>query len=114
MYVPSNLGWAMLPDCVEYGEWKLGIRGEGVVSSSITFINKLGMAAGGLFAGLLLGFAGYQAGQAQTAQTIEAIKVMRFIFPIFGYICSLVSMSFYNITSDFYRRITTEIRERKA
>lgn len=42
--VPSTLGWAMLPECSDFGEWKFGQRADGLMSSSLTFINKFGMA----------------------------------------------------------------------
>ena len=35
--ITGTLGWAMLPDCVEYGEWRTGVMGEGTISSSLTF-----------------------------------------------------------------------------
>lgn len=111
--LPNNLGWAMLPDCVEYGEWKFGIRGEGTVSSSLTFINKLGMAIGGSLAGLLLAMSGYVANQPQTAEVVETIRFMKFVFPILGYICSLISMCFYDITNEKYKMILAELRQRK-
>ncbi len=110
--MPGNLGWAMLPDCVEYGEWKLGIRGEGTVTSSLTFVNKLGMAIGGALAGMMLASSGFVANQVQTAEAIQAIRFMKFIFPVMGYICSLVSMYFYDITNKKYAQIMDELRER--
>ena len=48
--LPGNLGWAMLPECSDYAEWKFGKRGDGLLSSSLTFINKFGMAIGGFIA----------------------------------------------------------------
>lgn len=107
--ITSTLGWAMLPDCVEYGEWKTGIRGEGTISASLTFSNKLGMAIGGSLTGIILGVCGYVAGQDQTVQTLEAIKAMKFLFPVAGYICSIVSMSFYVITEKYYSQIMDDL-----
>ena len=42
--IPSNLGRAMLSECVDYTEWKYGQRGDGLLSSSLTFSNKFGIA----------------------------------------------------------------------
>ena len=39
----SVLVWAMLPDCVEYGEYITGIRGDATISSTNMFMNKLGL-----------------------------------------------------------------------
>ena len=35
--LPGNLGWAMLPECSDYAEWKFGKRGDGLLSSSLTY-----------------------------------------------------------------------------
>lgn len=107
--ITGTLGWAMLPDCVEYGEWKTGIRGEGTVSSSMTFGNKVGMALGGSVTGILLGVFGYVAGQDQTPAVLEAIKAMKFLFPIAGYICSIISMSFYVLTEKYFKQILEDL-----
>lgn len=110
--IPGNLGWAMLPDCVEYGEWKHGIRGEGTITSSLTFINKLGMAIGGALVGIILAKSGYVPNAAQSESALTAIRFMRFIFPLLGYLCSFISMQFYTITNSFYAKMVKEIQER--
>ena len=107
--ITGTLGWAMLPDCVEYGQWKLGIRGEGIISASLTFSNKIGMALGGSITGILLGVFGYVAGAEQTPQVLMAMRVMKFIFPILGYIASLISMHFYCITDKFFAGMMQDI-----
>lgn len=108
--ITGTLGWAMLPDCVEYGQWKLGIRGEGIISASLTFSNKIGMALGGSITGILLGVFGYVAGAEQTPQVLMALRVMKFVFPILGYIASLISMHYYTITDKFYAGMMDDIR----
>lgn len=44
----SALNWALVSDCVEYGEWKTGIRSEGLVYSFFTYFRKLSQALAGL------------------------------------------------------------------
>ena len=51
----------MLPECSDYAEWKFGKRGDGLLSSSLTFINKFGMAIGGFIASFFLGLVGFVA-----------------------------------------------------
>ena len=112
--IPMAMSWAMIPDCVEYGEWKTNMRGEGTVSSTLTFVNKFGMAIGGALVGLILGIVGYMPNQDQTPAVLQSITILKFGAPILGYICSLVSMSFYNINNDFFKKMTTEIAARKV
>jgi len=113
-YVPGVLGWGMLPDCAEYAYWKTGIRAEGTVSASLTFINKCGMAIGGALTGVFLAWGGYVAGAVQTAEALTMIRTMKFIFPLVGYICSLFSMYFYNITKKTYAQMVSEIKQREG
>jgi len=108
------VGWAMLADCVDYGEWKTGHRGAGTVSSQLTFINKLGMAVGGFLAGMVLSASGYVAGAEQTDQTLHAILEVKTLLPVAGYICSLISMAFYPITKEFFEKMIADNKARVA
>ncbi|GKX27541.1 putative glucitol transport protein GutA [Vallitalea longa] len=107
------VGWAILADCVEYGEWVTGKRGEGTVSSQLTFINKVGMALGGFIVGILLAAVGYEEGVAQTEQTLKAIVGIKALLPAAGYLCSIISMSFYPITKEFYHKMITDNEKRR-
>ncbi len=110
--IPGTMGWAMLPDCVEYAQWKTGIRAEGTVSSTLTFVNKLGMAIGGSLVGIVLASVGYVANAAQAPEVLDAIVLLKFLGPILGYVCSLIAMFFYEINNEFYKKISDEIKER--
>lgn len=107
------VGWAMLADCVEYGEYVTGNRGAGIVSSQLTFINKLGMALGGFLAGALLAAFGYVANQAQTEETLRAIVGIKALLPAAGYLASVIAMQFYPITKEFYGKMIQELSERR-
>lgn len=104
------IGWAMLADCVEYGEWVTGIRGEGTVSSQLTFVNKLGMALGGILAGMMLSAVGYVAGGEQSASVLRAIVGIKALLPAAGYVCSVIAMFFYPITKEFYYQMIEDNR----
>ncbi|WP_208588565.1 glycoside-pentoside-hexuronide (GPH):cation symporter [Gracilibacillus suaedae] len=105
--------WAMLPDCVDYGEWKTGIRGAGVVSSSLTFINKLGSAVGGMIGGALLGVAGYVAGQSQSPETLRMIVYLYALLPILGHIFTIIALKFYKLDNKLHAQMLKEIKSRK-
>lgn len=111
--ITITMGWAMLPDCVEYGEWKTGIRGSGMVTAAFGFSQKIGMALGGAAVGMMLSAVGYVAGAEQNETALEAIKAMKFIAPVLGYICSIISMRFYGITDSFYKKMLDDINKRK-
>ena len=109
----GNMGWAMLPECSDYAEWKYGKRGDGLLSSSLTFINKFGMAIGGFIASFFLGLVGFVANQDQSEVVLNMIVFLRFGMPILGYIASLISMHFYEITSEKYEEIRKDLDKRQ-
>ena len=47
--------YAIIPDCVEYGEWRTGIRNDGFQYSFISLANKIGMALGTSLLALVMG-----------------------------------------------------------
>ncbi len=110
---PSFLGWSMIPECSDYAEWKFGKRADGLMSGSITFINKLGMAIGGSVAMYILGTVGFVANQPQTDSVKTTIVVLQFGLPILGYICSLISMHFYEIDNEKHKEIRADLDARK-
>lgn len=111
---PGFLGWALLPECSDYAEWKFGQRADGLMSSSLTFINKFGMAIGGFIASFFLGLVGFVANQEQSAAVLNMIIFLRFGMPVLGYVVSLISMMFYEINEKRYKEIREELDQRKA
>lgn len=110
--VPSALAWAMLPDCVDYAEYITGVNGNGVVSSTFSFMNKFCGAIGSFLASYLLGIFGFEANQKQTKTVLFVIVFLRFGVPILGYIASLASMHFYELTDERNREIRRALDER--
>lgn len=110
--VPSALAWAMLPDCVDYAEYVTGVNGNGVVSSTFSFMNKFCGAIGSFLASYLLGIFGFAANQEQTKTVLFVIVFLRFAVPIFGYIASLISMHFYELTDERNLEIRRALDER--
>ncbi|MCY9589861.1 MFS transporter [Paenibacillus chitinolyticus] len=55
--------FAMLADTIEYGEWKTGMRNEGLVYSAGSFGSKTGSGIGAALVGWLLALGGYLGGQ---------------------------------------------------
>ena len=57
--------YAIVPDCVEYGEWKTGIRNDGFQYAFVSLGNKVGMAVGTAALAAVLDQLGFQANQVQ-------------------------------------------------
>lgn len=109
--IPSALAWAMLPDCVDYAEYITGVNGNGVVSSTFSFMNKFCGAIGSFLASYLLGIFGFEANQEQTKTVLFVIVFLRFGVPILGYIASLASMHFYELTDERNQEIRRALDE---
>lgn len=107
----GNLGWAMLPECVDYAEWKFGIRGNSTLTSAITFINKMGMAFGGFIASFLLGIFGFVANKSQPETVLNLIIFMRFGIPIVALIVSISAMRYYALDEKKLAQIRMDLQK---
>ena len=63
-----SLGWSMIPDTIEYAEYKVGFRAEGLIYSMYSFGQKMGIALAGLISGVALDFIGYKANNLEQTQ----------------------------------------------
>ena len=108
------LFWSMLPDTVEYGEWKSGIRTESSLYGFMTFAQKSSIAVAALILGFLLSGIGFEPNQIQSKETISGMKFMMSWIPICGIIISLVLMYFYPISTKFHDELLQKIKERNA
>ena len=108
------LFWSMLPDTVEYGEWKSGIRTESSLYGFMTFAQKSSIAVAALILGFLLSGIGFEPNQIQSEETISGMKFMMSWIPICGIIISLVLMYFYPISTKFHGELLQRIIERNA
>lgn len=105
--------YAIVPDCVEYGEWKTGLRNDGFQYAFISLSNKIGMAIGTSVLATALGACGYVANQQQNATVFAIIKHAFTTIPGFLWIITGVVLYFYRLNKSSYNKIISEIKERK-
>jgi GPH family glycoside/pentoside/hexuronide:cation symporter len=105
--------WSMLPDTVEYGEWRSGVRTESLVFGLAVLGQKAALGLGAGFLGLMLTQIGYVANVAQSPETLEGIKQMMFWLPLAGGLIAIALIALYPITFDSHARIVEEIAARK-
>ncbi|MGL5383011.1 MAG: melibiose:sodium transporter MelB [Culicoidibacterales bacterium] len=109
------LATVMLADVVDYGQYKLGTRNEGVIFSVQTLLVKFAGAIAGLIVGFGLAIIGYEANVQQTAATILGMRVLMIGVPI-----GLMGLSFffyknyYKLNGDFHENILAELEASKA
>lgn len=82
--------FAMTADVVDYGEWKTGIRSEGLVNSCTSFGMKVGIGVGSALGTWIIALGGYDGMAAEQTQT--AINSIRFGFGYNGAIISLICL----------------------
>lgn len=83
-----SCGFAMASDVVDYGEWKTGIRSEGLINSCVSFGQKVGLGLGPAIASWILAVGGYN-GAAKT-QSAAAVSSIKFAFGYYGAIISIL------------------------
>lgn len=106
--------WSMLPDTVEYGEWRSGTRTESLVFGLGVLGQKISLGLGAGLLGLALNYVGYVANVEQSPETINGIKQMMFWIPLVGGLCSLALIWRYPITLALHAKIVDELAERRA
>jgi len=104
--------WAMIPDTVEYSEWKTGMRREGVLYGFFYFAQKLAVAFAGFICGIGLDIAGYIPNVIQSQSSINGIRVLTTFIPIIIILAGMTVIAFYPIDADFHRKILIEIENK--
>jgi len=103
--------WAMIPDTVEYSQWKTGVRREGILYGCFTLCGKLGGATAGIVSGFGLHLTGYIPNVTQSAATLSGIRLMMSIVPVVFIVIGMVLMSFYPIDEKMHRKMLAEINK---
>lgn len=110
----SMLVWALEADTVEYGEWKTGIRTEGITYALFSFTRKTGQAVGGALAAFALAWGGYTAGvDQQTEQALLGIRAGAGLLPFVFAVLALLIMIAYPLTDAKHKEIVSEITARR-
>ena len=111
----NTLMWALEADTVEYGEWRTGVRTEGITYALFSFTRKLGQAVGGALAAFVIGLGGYVGGVATQSQS--AINAIRFASGFAPAICILIGIAIffrYPLTEPRFREMVRDIAARRV
>lgn len=109
--------FAMLADTMEYGEWKTGIRIEGLIYSGASMGIKIGTGLGSALIGWGLAASGYLGGQeTQSAEAVSMISNLFIWVPTLVSVLMAVLLYFFKLDKQ-YPQILEELRaikERQA
>lgn len=113
--IPHTAGlFAMVADVIDYGEWKTGVRLDGLTNSATSFGMKVGAGLGSAITGWGLAWAAYDGKLAvQTAETIFGIKMVYTIVPAVLIVIGLIVLYFCNIDK-IYPQIEEDLAKKHA
>mgnify|MGYP000221824230 CR=1 FL=1 len=105
--------FASIPDCVEYGLLKDGVRMDGFYSAFGYFWHKAGIALGSAGAGWILALTDYIPNSPQQpASAITGINFMFFFLPMILAVIQIVAFSFYKLDFKMFDGILKEIDQK--
>ena len=113
----TMLIWALVSDCLDYSEWKTGMRSDGSMYSLYTFSRKIGstIASTGIAAGL--GMVGYVSGEnvVQTAEAVKGIYYLCNAIPTICYALIVIGIGLiFNLDKKKTDRMYAEMAQRRA
>lgn len=102
--------WGAIPDTVEYGEWKTGVRAPGSVYSACTFANKLAQGVSGWLVGIVLTWINYVPGApAQTQQVVNGVYWSNALVLIVGGILGALVVIPYKLNKQMFDKIVSDL-----
>jgi glucuronide carrier protein len=106
--------WALESDSVEYGEWKTGMRLEGLNYSLFSLARKCGQALGGSIPAFLLAGSGYVPNlDVQHPAALQMIRVGVTLAPALAFLIAFLIMLLYPLTDRRYLEMIQEIELRR-
>lgn len=104
----------MLIECMDYGEWKFGKRGEGIYSCISGFTSKIGTGLGNWMVGFIMALGGYSSGLAAQSQGAKNSIILLFtVIPAILYLIAAVAVHFYRL-EEHLPQIQAELSEKKG
>jgi GPH family glycoside/pentoside/hexuronide:cation symporter len=108
------LPWSILPDAIEWGEWKTGERHEGMFYSLITLASKIASSIAIPLALLVLDASGYVSNSAtQPASAISGIRIVTGPIPAVMLCLGILFAILYPLGRDNYSEIAKELEARR-
>ena len=106
--------WAILPDAIEYGEWKTGERQEGMFYSLITLAQKVASSIAVPAALLVLQVTGYVPNSlTQPDSAILGIRIVAGVIPAFTLSMGILFTLLYPLGRENFKEITRELEARR-
>lgn len=106
--------WAIIPDAIEYGEWKTGERQEGMFYSLITLAQKVASSIAIPLALLILQASGYVSNSAtQPASAIFGIRMVAGPVAAFTLSMGILFTLLFPLGRENFKEITDQLKARR-
>lgn len=100
-------------NCMDYGEWKYGKRGEGIYSCVIGFCSKVGTGLAAAIIGGITALGGFDGGLAVQSPLAErAVILLYTVIPAAAFAVSMIILHFYKLDKQL-PQIQSELEQRK-
>ncbi len=101
-------------DCMDYGEWKTGVRSEGTVSCAQSVTAKIGTAVGVGLVGVLMGMAGYDGNLAVQPESANKMLIALFsVVPAVFCLIQFILLKIYDLDK-YLPQIQKDLAEKRA
>ena len=108
------LPWAILPDAIEWDEWKTGERREGIYYSMVTLVKKVTSSIAVPLSLLLLEATDYVANaETQSRDSLTAIRMLVGPIPALLLVCGIVFALLYPLTRTRFMEISRDLEGRR-
>ncbi len=104
--------FAMLGDSIEYGEYKTGVRTEGLTYAGASLGLKVGAGLGTALVGYILAFSGYVPDSVQSDTALMGIRITYVVAPIIFYLGYAVLLQF-NPLDKIYKDVERTLIKRR-
>jgi sugar (glycoside-pentoside-hexuronide) transporter len=103
------LGWAMIPDTVEYAQWRTGLRADGAIFAFASFFQKLAKALGGAGVAGVLWLVAYVPNGEQSEASLRAIHAMMTLVPAAIMVVMIIAARAYRLDKATHEQIVAEL-----
>lgn len=109
----TMLIWALVSDCLDYSEWKTGVRSDGSMYSLYTFSRKIGSTVASTGIAASLGLVGYVSG-LNVVQTPEAVAGIYYVCNAIPALCYALQLIGIGLIFNLDKKKTDEMYAQMA
>jgi glycoside/pentoside/hexuronide:cation symporter, GPH family len=109
------LPWAIIPDAIEWDEWKTGERHEGMFYSLATLVHKFALSLAVLVVPFVLAFTGYRPNVTEQAPAVLwGLRILMGPIPAALLCAGILFAIRYPLTRERHAQIVRELEERRG